>query len=141
MGVALSMARKACALAVFFEPGLAEAPSCAACFVTVQSGTNVLPGRGECSPLVLAMAVYSQFKGAHIMTKTPAYQWPEMNVESSLVLAPVLLFWQQQEAVTAIEYALLASLIAMIALVGIAALGGSVGAMWMSVSNEVSKVM
>lgn len=46
-----------------------------------------------------------------------------------------------EEGVTAIEYALLASLIAMVALVSIMALGLTVQGMWQGVAKAVSDVM
>lgn len=43
-----------------------------------------------------------------------------------------------EEAVTSIEYALLASLIAMVILVSVVALGLTLGATWQGVADEVS---
>jgi len=46
-----------------------------------------------------------------------------------------------EDGVTAIEYALLASLIAMVALLGIALLGGQVESLWLRVSGAVTKAL
>ena len=47
----------------------------------------------------------------------------------------------EESGVTSIEYALLASLIAIAAMVGIALLGGEVGAMWTRVASAVADAM
>ena len=49
--------------------------------------------------------------------------------------------WRDESGVTAIEYALLASLIAMVALAGITTLGGEVGRLWKKVGDEVTGAM
>lgn len=47
-------------------------------------------------------------------------------------------FWQETEGVTAIEYALLASLIAMVILGGVLAVGTAVNDLWTKVSTCVA---
>lgn len=47
-------------------------------------------------------------------------------------------FWHDSEAVTAIEYALLASLIAIAILGGVLAVGSAVNDLWTKVSNCVA---
>ena len=49
--------------------------------------------------------------------------------------------WRDESGVTAIEYALLASLIAMAALAGITALGGGVGRLWNKIGDAVTGAM
>ena len=48
---------------------------------------------------------------------------------------------RDEAGVTAIEYALLASLIAIVASVGIALLGGGVSAMWAQISTTVTQAL
>lgn len=52
--------------------------------------------------------------------------------------APGKAGWLDDTAVTAIEYALMASLVAMIALAGITVLGSAVQALWNGIANAVS---
>ncbi|MET7013826.1 Flp family type IVb pilin [Uliginosibacterium flavum] len=49
-------------------------------------------------------------------------------------------FLSNEDGVTAIEYALIASLIVIVALAGIAALGVQLGMTWAHVANEVGNV-
>ena len=49
-------------------------------------------------------------------------------------------FLSSEDGVTAIEYALIASLIAVVALAGIAALGVQLGVTWTHIATEVGKV-